>query len=107
MAKVIWEDNAIIVLLEYIENARKEYGNSTVKRWQKERKSIEWRLQRYPVSYPIEEILQERSILYRCCHLMNRRFKIIYYYNETEDTVRIVDIWDTKMNPKTLIRRIR
>jgi hypothetical protein len=107
MAKVIWEDNATVVLLEYIENARIEYGNSTVKRWQKERKSIEWRLVRYPVSYPIEEMLQERNILYRCCHLMNRRFKIIYYYNETEDTVRVVDIWDTRMDPKTLVKRIR
>lgn len=38
---------------------------------------------------------------------MNRRFKIIYYYNETEDTISNVDIWDTKMNPKTLVRRIR
>ena len=107
MAKVIWEDNATIVLLDYIENARVEYGNSTVKRWQKERKSIEWRLEHYPVSYPIEEILQERSILYRCCHLMNRRFKIIYYYNESEDTVRVVDIWDTRRDPVKLARRIR
>ena len=107
MAKVIWEDNATIVLLDYIENARVEYGNSTVKRWQKERKSIEWRLEHYPVSYPIEEILQERSILYRCCHLMNRRFKIIYYYNESEDSVRVVDIWDTRRDPVKLARRIR
>ena len=38
---------------------------------------------------------------------MNRRFKIIYYYNETEDTVRVIDIWDTKMNPQTLVKRIR
>ena len=38
---------------------------------------------------------------------MNRRFKIIYSYDETEDTVYIMDIWDAKMNPKALIRRIR
>ena len=107
MAKVIWEKDATTLLLEYIENARIEFGNSTVKRWQKERKTIEWRLERYPVSYPIEEILQERNILYRCCHLMNRRFKIIYYYNETEDTVRVIDIWDTRMDPKVLVRRIK
>ena len=107
MAKIIWEENATTALLEHTEYARLEFGNSTVKRWQKEKYTIEWRLKRYPVSYPLEEILQERSILYRCCHLMNRRFKIIYYYNETEDTVHIVDIWDTRMNPKTLVRRIR
>ena len=38
---------------------------------------------------------------------MNRRFKIIYYYDESEDTVHLVDIWDTRMNPKALIRRIK
>ena len=36
-----------------------------------------------------------------------RNFKIIFYYNETEDTVSIVDIWDSRMNPQTLIKRIR
>lgn len=57
MAKVIWEENAITLLLEYLENARIEFGNSTVKRWQKERKTIEWHLERYPVSYLLEELL--------------------------------------------------
>lgn len=38
---------------------------------------------------------------------MNRRFKIIYFYDEAEDTVHIMDIWDTKMNPKALVRRIK
>ena len=37
---------------------------------------------------------------------MSRRFKIIYYYDESEDVVHIVDIWDTMMNPKALIKRI-
>ena len=31
---------------------------------------------------------------------MNRRFKIIHYYDESEDTVHIIDIWDTKRNPR-------
>ena len=26
---------------------------------------------------------------------------------EEEDTVYIVDVWDTRMNPRTLIRRIK
>lgn len=107
MAKIVWEESATTVLLEYLENARLEFGNSTVNRWHKERKSIEWRLERYPVSCPLEELLLERCLLYRQCHLMHRRFKIIYYYDEKEDLVHIVDIWDTRMSPKALIRRIK
>lgn len=38
---------------------------------------------------------------------MNKRFKFVYYYDETEETVHIVNIWDTRMNPKTLIKSIR
>ena len=107
MAKVIWEATATSILLEYIENAQHEFGNSTVKRWQKDRKDIEWRLQHHPVSYPPEEILLNRNITYRHCHVMHRRFKLIYYYDELSDIVHIVDIWDTRMSPTTLTKRIK
>lgn len=36
---------------------------------------------------------------------MHRRFKLLYFYDETEDTVHIVDIWDTRMKPETLIMK--
>ena len=38
---------------------------------------------------------------------MHRRFKLIYFYDETKDVVNIMDVGDTKMNPKTLVKRIR
>ena len=37
MAKVVWEESVTTVLLEYLENAWLEFGNSTVNRWHKER----------------------------------------------------------------------
>ena len=40
-------------------------------------------------------------------HVMQRRFKLIYYYDEVKDVVTIMDIWDTRMNPNALIRRIK
>jgi len=107
MAKVIWGDFALSCLLDYIENARLDYGATTVNRWQKERKNIEWRLERYPTSYTPESLLRHKKECYRRCHMMNRRFKIIYYYDEVEDLVHIVDIWDTRMNPQTLAKRIK
>ena len=107
MARIIWDENAERIFDAYIENAYIEYGKLTAKRWLSERNEIEWRLERYPVSYPPEELLVKRTVLYRRCHLMNRRFKFIYYYDEAEDVVHIIDIWDTKRNPKTLIRRIK
>jgi hypothetical protein len=38
---------------------------------------------------------------------MNRRFKIIYHYDESKSVAHIDDIWDTKRNPSALIRRIK
>ncbi len=107
MAKIIWQTKASLLFEAYVEEAAVEFGKSTALRWQKERKNIEWRLERYPVSYPPEELLHNEDILYRRCHLMSRRFKIIYTYDEASNTVHIMDIWDTRMNPKALIRRIK
>ena len=35
------------------------------------------------------------------------RFKIVYYYAKPSDIVHIVDIWDSKMSPENLKKRIR
>lgn len=107
MAKIIWERKAKTEFLAYVENAAIEFGASTANRWQTERKEIEWRLERYPTSYTPEVMLKRKAHFYRSCHLMNRRFKVIYYYDESDDVVHLVDIWDTKMNPKALVRRIK
>lgn len=106
MAKIEWTSEAAAVFSMYIKNARAEFGMSTAKRWQRERKGIEWRLERYPTSYPFEELLRGRKFLYRCCHIMGGRFKFIYFYDSAKDIAYIVDIWDTRMNPKALARRV-
>ena len=107
MAKVVWEEEAERVFEQYVENAYFEFGKSTASRWLEERLAKEWRLAHFPDSYPPEELLNAKKKFYRRCHLMNRRFKMLYYYEEAEDTVYIVDVWDTRMNPRTLIRRIK
>ena len=106
MAKINWTTEFEEQLGYYIGNARMEYGRSTAKRWAKEIAAIERRLIDYPTSYALESLLLGRTEMYRQCLLMSRRFKLIYYYDEIEDIVHLIDIWDTRMDPKTLIRRI-
>jgi plasmid stabilization system protein ParE len=107
MAKIAWEDEPKLLLGQFVEYAAIEYGKSTALRWAKEVQSFENRVKSFPEAYPPEELLLGRSPLFRRRHLMNRRFKILYYYDEAEDVVHIVDIWDTKRNPSALIRRIK
>ena len=75
--------------------------------WAEEIAAFEHRLELFPTSYSPEPLLKGKTVMYRGCQLMHRRFKLIYYYDESEDVVHIVDIWDTRMNPKALIRRIK
>ena len=107
MAKIIWRERPSQLLEYYIDNACGEYGKSTALKWAEEIATFEARVRRFPTSYSPERLLQSHDVLYRRCQIMNRRFKIIYRYDEPEDTVHVMDIWDTRMNPKALIRRIK
>ena len=107
MAKIDWTDVFLQTLDDYIGHASIEYGKSTALRWADEIAAFEHRLESFPTSYSPEPLLQGKDLLYRRCHVMSRRFKIIYYYDEADDVVHLVDIWDTKMSPRALIKRIK
>ena len=107
MATIIWQNTAKQQLIENITYALIEFGETTANRWETDVQAVEWRLARYPVSFPPEPLLSSRQKLYRYCHVMHRRFKIVYFYDEANDVVTIMDIWDTRMNPQALIRRIK
>lgn len=107
MAKIDWTPQFLERLDNHIGYAATEFGRATAIRWASEISYFEDRVKQHPTSYAPESLLHGKKLLYRRCHLMNRRFKIIYYYNEQEDIVHLVDIWDTRMNPKTLIKRIK
>ena len=106
MAQIRWTKKAQCIFFERVLYAYNEFGSTTAKRWQNDRKRIEHQLELFPESYTPEPFLAERKRLYRSCHIM-QRFKIVYYYAKSSDIVHVVDIWDTKMSPENLKRRIR
>ena len=107
MAKIIWRKRPHLLLDTYIGNALEEYGRSTAIKWAEDIKEMEHRLMKFPTSYTPEKLLFEKKRLFRGCLIMNRRFKVIYTYDDNKDIVYVMDIWDTRMNPKALIRRIK
>ena len=107
MAIIEWDPQAWQLYNDLLENGRLEFGEKTARRWEDEIFYIYDRLKYFPTSFTPESLLKGKSHLYRGCLLMRRRFKLIYYYDEAEDVVHILDIWDTKMNPQALIRRIK
>ena len=107
MAKIIWQKRASRVLDERLSYASSKFGKSTAKRWIEEIAYAEERIASMPTSYTPEPLLAGKKHIYRYCHLMNRRFKLIYCYYPSSNTSRVVDIWDTRLNPETLKRRIK
>ena len=106
MVIIEWDESAWQLYNDYLENAKVAFGRKTALRWEKELLHIYECLKLYPESYPLEELLKNEFPLHRFCHMMHRRFKLIYFYDEAADVVHIMDIWDTRMNPKTLRKRI-
>ena len=106
MAVVKWRKQAWQLFNKYVEHARLEFGEKTARKWLTESSVIYDRLQKYPTLYTPENLLVGKRHLYRSCHIM-RRFKIVYYYSKSSNTVYIRDIWDTRVNPETLKRRIK
>lgn len=106
MAKVIWNKRAELLFAEHIEYARYEYGFTTAQRWFDQKNRIEARLQNHPESYTPEPFVVYRRRIYRSAILM-KSFKLVHVYYPSSDTVRIVDIWDMRMNPETLMKRIK
>lgn len=106
MAKVKWTIKADRLFDKYVFNAFLEYGRKTSQKWMRERVAFADRIAKHPESYTPESLLADRKHQYRSCIIMDR-FKIVHYYAKSSDTVHIVDIWDTRMNPENLQRRIK
>ena len=106
MAKIKWTVKADRLFDKYVFNAFLEYGRKTSQKWMHERIAFADRVAKHPESYTPEAMLADRKRQYRSCQIMDR-FKIVYYYAKSSDIVHVVDIWDMRMNPENLQRRIK
>ena len=87
-------------------NGRTEFGITTAKKTAVIIEDIADDLSRWPTSGFPEPLLKGAPHLYRARHI-NKRFKLIYRYEENQDMVYIEDIWDTRRSPLNLTKRLR
>ena len=106
MATIKWNKRARLLFVGHIDYAFHEFGATTAARWFARKKKIEDSISKFPESFPREPLLLDRCRIYRRAALM-KNFKLIYVYYPSSDTVRIVDIWDMRMNPETLKSHIK
>ena len=83
-----------------------EFGESTLMRFNKEYDKIQKRLSKHPLSSPREPLLRIYFRPYRYSIIM-KNWKIIYRYDEPNDQVIFIDIWDMRMSDKRLLQQFK
>ena len=106
MATIVWTATAKTIRKKLYRNGIVEFGVTTAENTAQTIADIADDLSRWPTTGFPEPLLKGTAHLYRARHI-NKRFKLIYRYDESKDIVYIEDIWDTRRSPKNLIGRIK
>ena len=106
MAKVKWQKRAERELYNLLVKGFLEFGEATANNFADKVASLNDHLSKYPETGFPEPLLKDRKRLYRARHIL-KRFKLIYYYAESSDTVHVADIWDTRRKPSKLAKKIK
>lgn len=64
------------------------------------------RICKYPEAGSPEPLLKDECFVYRYVHIQ-KRIKLIYRHDEQQNTIFIVDVWNTSMSPEHLIERMK
>mgnify|MGYP002626298669 CR=1 FL=1 len=102
MVTIAWSPVAELQLRENLKYAQVMFGRKTAQHWADSIARIEKRLLMAPESYPLEPFLLNNPRLYRGASLM-KHFRLVHYYDKSHNVVRIMRIWDSRMNPERLI----
>ncbi len=105
MATVIWSLNAQEEKRRLYLVGQLEFGTYIDNKTALRIKEIQKLLERFPEMGYREPLLVGQNLIYRAYHI-NKRFKIIYWFDEVKDMVIIEDIWDVHRERQNLKNRI-
>lgn len=106
MAEVIWNKQAELEWRKKLIYGLNEFGQTTAIQFVQRTNYIVEIIRKHPRAGIREPLLKGRKKVYRYFHLVGS-LKIIYYYLESSDTIRIIDIWDSRREPNKLAKRVR
>lgn len=105
MAEVIWNKQVENEWRKKMLYGYDEFGRSTAIRFVKRTNDIVNLIRKHPKAGLREPLLRNKKRDYRYFHLIGS-LKLLYYYIESSDTIRIADVWDSRREPSKLQRRI-
>ena len=104
--QIVWRQKARQKYVQQLMYAQQEFGSKCFYKWVESVKEMEERLCENPRSYTRVLELKDEPREYRG-HIVMKNFKIIYTFDESRRIVKIVTIWDMRMNPNKLRNSIR
>lgn len=106
MATIVWTNKAKEARRNLYVQGVINFGVHTAMKMVQKIMSITERLEWFPETGYIEPSLEGITPTYRACYI-NKRFKIIYWYDKKNDNVVIENIWNTRRSPKNLTNRLK
>ena len=103
---VEWFDEAQEHWIEQLDYCTKTFGKSIASELIKRADEKIERICKFPESGMREPLLKDKEQVFRYV-LVQRRIKIIYQYDEEQQTIYIMDVWNTKMDPQHLLDRMK
>ena len=105
MAKIKWDKLGRQSLFEILRYGSQVWGKKAAKNLRLKIKDAERLLSANPLMGKNEPELQGSKLQFRSL-VIHEHYKLIYYYAPEKDLLRIVDIWNTRMSPANLVKRM-
>ena len=106
MANVIWTKRAQTAKRKLLLDGLEKFGPITADKMAHKLNELSDDIAQWPTAGFPEPLLKGTPHFYRSRHI-NKRFKIIYWYDEINEKVVIEDIWDIKRSPENLKGRMK
>ena len=94
--EIIWADEAFSAWKDTIDYIIQEFGVRAAEKFYKKTEECQDCLTTSPLIGKIEPLLKNRSRSYRSL-VINKHSKLVYYIEN--ETINIVDFWDTRREP--------
>ena len=103
--QIVWRQKARQKYVRQLMYAQDEFGSKCFYKWIESVREMEDRLREPPRSYTRVLELKDEPREYRG-HIVMENFKFIYTFDESKRVVKIITIWDMRMNPTKLKKSI-
>jgi plasmid stabilization system protein ParE len=103
---VEWTKTAQLHWIEQADYCAETFGGLFLLEFAKKAEEKIDRICKFPETGTLEPLLKDEKQISRYV-LIQRRIKIIYQYDEEQQTIYIMDVWNTKMDPQHLLERMK